>query len=176
MPLFLKGLPADKMQLLFILETSKTELTEQQLYRCVYECTKMNWFDYRNVLGELEKDGDVAFIPRAFGQGLRVTPQGREALSMFAKNLPFSIRETITDYVTKNADQFRREKELVSSEEELLDGGYMVTLRAVEGNRILFEIRLSVASKEEATQMRMNWENASSELYDTVWSRLKKPE
>ena len=60
MPNFLEGLPKEKVQLLYILRAAQAELTEQQFYQCAYECTGMNWFSFHDVVGDLEKNGDIA--------------------------------------------------------------------------------------------------------------------
>ncbi|MBQ3158893.1 MAG: DUF4364 family protein, partial [Clostridia bacterium] len=75
-------------------------------------------------------------------------------------------------YLQQNAPQFRQEKELVSSEEALPGGGRLVHLKALEGDRTLLEIDLSVASLEESLQIRKNWQQCSAKLYDAIYDAL----
>ena len=70
------------------------------------------------------------------------------------------------------ASQFRHERELVSSDEPLPDGGLLVRLKALEGDRVLREIDMTVASLEESLTIRKNWEKQSTELYDTIYDKL----
>ena len=172
MPNFLEGLPKEKVQLLYILDAAKAALTEQQFYQCAFECTGMNWFSFHDVVGELEKNGDIVRQRRPFGTCAFLTEQGKVTLSLFEKGLTYSLREDIDRYLQQNAPQFRQEKELVSSEEALPGGGRLVHLKALEDDRTLLEIDLSVASLEESLQIRKNWQQCSAKLYDAIYDAL----
>ena len=176
MPNFLEGLPKEKVQLLYILRAAQAELTEQQFYQCAYECTGMNWFSFHDVVGDLEKNGDIVYERRPFGACAYLTEQGRMTLSMFEKGLTYSLRESIDGYLKRIAPQFREERELVSSDEPLPGGGMLVRLKALEGERVLLEIGLSVASLEERLTSRKNWQKHSTGLYETIYDTLTEKE
>ena len=176
MPNFLEGLPKEKVQLLYILRAAQAELTEQQFYQCAYESTGMNWFSFHDVVGDLEKNGDIVYERRPFGACAYLTDQGRMTLSMFEKGLTYSLRESIDGYLKRIAPQFREERELVSSDEPLPGGGMLVRLKALEGERVLLEIDLSVASLEESLTIRKNWQKHSTGLYETIYDTLTEKE
>ena len=172
MPNFLEGLPKEKVQLLYILKAAQAELTEQQFYQCAYECTGMNWFSFHDVVGDLEENGDIVYERRPFGACAYLTEQGKMTLSMFEKGLTYSLRESIDGYLKRIAPQFRQERELVSSDEPLPGGGMLVRLKALEGERVLLQIDMSVASLEESLTIRKNWQQQSGRLYDTIYETL----
>jgi len=176
MPNFLDGLPKEKVQLLYILDAAKAELTEQQFYQCAYECTGMNWFSFHDVVGDLEENGDIVYERRPFGACAYLTDQGKMTLGMFERGLTYSLRESIDAYLKGIAPQFRHERELVSSDEPLPGGGMLVKLKALEGERVLLEIDLSVASLEESLTIRKNWQKHSTKLYDTIYDSLTEKE
>ena len=176
MPNFLEGLPKEKVQLLYILNAAKAELTEQQFYQCAYECAGMNWFSFHDVVGDLEENGDIVYERRPFGACAYLTEQGKLTLGMFERGLTFSLRESIDTYMKRVAPQFRQERELVSSDEPLPSGGLLVRLKALEGDRVLLEIDLSVASLEESLTIRKNWQQRSTRLYDTIYDTLTEKE
>ena len=105
-----------------------------------------------------------------------LTEQGRMTLSMFEKGLTYSLRESIDGYLKRIAPQFREERELVSSDEPLPGGGMLVRLKALEGERVLLEIDLSVASLEESLTIRKNWQKHSTGLYETIYDTLTEKE
>lgn len=176
MPNFLDGLPKEKVQLLYILNAAKAELTEQQFYQCAYECTGMNWFSFHDVVGDLEENGDIVYERRPFGACAYLTDQGKMTLGLFERGLTYSLRESIDAYLKGIAPQFRHERELVSSDEPLPGGGMLVKLKALEGERVLLEIDLSVASLEESLTIRKNWQKHSTKLYDTIYDSLTEKE
>ena len=172
MPNFLEGLPKEKVQLLYILKAAKAELMEQQFYQCAFECTGMNWFSFHDVVGELEKNGDIVCERRPFGACAYLTEQGKMTLGMFERGLTYSLRESIDAYMQRTAPQFRHERELVSSDEPLPGGGMLVRLKALEGERVLLEIDMTVASLEESLTIRKNWAQHSTRLFDTIYDTL----
>lgn len=176
MPNFLEGLPKEKVQLLYILSAARAELTEQQFYQCAYECTGMNWFSFHDVVGDLERNGDIVYERRPFGACAYLTEQGKMTLGMFEKGLTYSLRESIDGYLKRIAPQFRQERELVSSDEPLSNGGLLVRLKALEGERVLLEIDLTVASLEESLTIRKNWQKQSTQLYDAIYDALTEKE
>ena len=172
MPNFLEGLPKEKVQLLYILKAAQAELTEQQFYQCAYECVGMTWFSFHDVVGDLEKNGDIVYERRPFGACVYLTEQGKMTLGMFERGLTYSLRESIDGYLKRTAPQFRHERELVSSDEPLPGGGMLVRLKALEGDRVLLEVDMSVASLDESLTIRKNWEKRSIQLYDTIYDTL----
>lgn len=176
MPNFLEGLPKEKVQLLYILSAAKAELTEQQFYQCAYECTGMNWFSFHEVVGDLEENGDIVCARRPFGACAYLTEQGKMTLGMFEKGLTYSLRESIDGYLKRIASQFRQERELVSSDEPLPGGGILVHLKALEGDRVLLQIDMTVASLEESLTIRKNWQQQSTKLYDAIYDTLTEKE
>ena len=97
-------------------------------------------------------------------------------LAMFEKGLTYSLRESIDAYMKRTAPQFRQERELVSSDEPLPGGGILVRLKALEGDRVLLEIDMTVASLEESLTIRKNWQQQSTQLYDTIYDALTNKE
>lgn len=176
MPNFLEGLPKEKVQLLYILSAARAELTEQQFYQCAYESTGMNWFSFHDVVGDLEENRDIVSMRRPFGACFSLTEQGKMTLGMFEKGLTYSLRTSIDEYLKRFAPQFRQERELVSSEEPLPGGGMLVRLKALEGERTLLEVDLTVASLEESLALRKNWQQRSAQLYDIIYDTLTKEE
>ena len=176
MPNFLEGLPKEKVQLLYILGAAQAELTEQQFYQCAFECTGMNWFSFHDVVGDLEENGDIVYERRPFGACAYLTEQGKMTLSLFEKGLTYSLRESIDGYLKRIAPQFRQERELVSSDEPLPGGGLLVRLKALEGERVLLEIDMTVASLEESLTIRQNWQKHSTGLYESIYDTLTEKE
>lgn len=174
MPIFSHGESKDKLTILYYSQVSMLELTRDQLYRAMIENECMNYFSFQTAMNELEEDGYIVAIPRAFGQGYRITVRGEEILSMFGESLPHSYRQGLSRYADDNRDKMRIETQLVSSMEETANGAYLVTLRAQTKDTVEMEIRVHMASKEMANRVRKNWadEAASEEIYEFLLNRL----
>ena len=58
----------------------------------------------------------------------------------------------------------------------LLGGGMLVRLKALEGERTLLEIDLTVASLEESLALRKHWQQRSARLFDIIYDTLTEEE
>ncbi len=174
MPRFAHGESKDKLTILFYSEASGLELQREQLYRAMVETECISYFAFQAAMNELEEDGYIAAIPRAFGQGYRVTVRGQEILSLFGESLPHSLREKLTQYADAHRDEMRLETELVSSMAELSGGGYRVELTAQNRDAVELSIALNLASRDMANRARRNWPAEAERIYRTLLDCLLK--
>lgn len=174
MPIFAQGVTKNKLIILYYTNVSDLDLTREQLYRAMIENECMSYFDFQTCMHDLEEDGFIAAIPRSFGQGYRLSVQGKKSLDMFVESLPHSLRIKLLQYAQENRDQMRRETQLVSTMEEQQSGGYIVELRAQEHNTVVLKISMLVASRAMAQRIRGNWEGASEAIYQNLLTNLLK--
>lgn len=176
MPIFAQGVPKNKLTLLYYIQASKLDITKDQLYRAAVENELMNYFDFESCMHELEEDAFILAVPRAFGQGYRVSVRGTDVLDQFQESLPVSLRERLERYARENMEEMRLETQIVSEMEELSGGGYLVKLRALEKNAVVMELSMRVATRDMAQRMRQNWETGSEDIYQLLLERLLKSE
>lgn len=172
MPIFAKGVPKDKLTILFFARASDLDITREQLYRAMVENDCMSYFDFQTSMAEMEEDGFLAAIPRTFGQGYRVTARGEEALRMFEESLPYSLRTRLTEYAEQNRNDMIRETQLVSSMEELYGGAYRVHLRVQEKTAVVVDISFDVISRAMAQRVRAGWQENAEEIYMYILNKL----
>ena len=108
----------------------------------------------------------------AFGHAFSVTERGKETLQLFEDSLPNSEREKLSSYALKNRESLRTETQLVSSMQEKPDGSYEVRMAAQERDRVVLEIRLSVATRSMAQKIRSVWTVRAEEIYSSMLEKL----
>lgn len=172
MPIFAKGVPKDKLTILFFTRAADLDITREQLYRAMVENDCMSYFDFQTAMAEMEEDGFLAAIPRTFGQGYRVTSRGDEVLGMFEESLPYSLRVRLQEYADQNRASMIRETQLVSSMEELYGGAYKVHLRVQEKNAVVVDIAFDVFSRAMAQRVRAGWQDHAEEIYMYILNKL----
>lgn len=172
MPGFAQGIIKDKLAILFFLKVVAIDITREQLHRAIVENDCMDYFSFCSAMFELEEDGLIAAIPRAFGQAYRLTSKGEESLRLLEETLPFSVRVSLSAYAEAARTVMIAETQLSSSMDELPDGSYLVKLRAVEGNDTILNIEVRLASRNMANKMRRNWDTASEKVYEDLMKRL----
>jgi hypothetical protein len=172
MPIFAQGVPKNKLTILYFVRSANIDLMREQIHRAMVENDCMSYFDFQTAMYEMEQDGMIAAIPRAFGQAYRITAPGESVLSMFEESLPFSLRQRLADYADSARESMRLETQLLSSMEELYSGAYMVHLKAVERNDVVLDISMKLASRTMAQRARKNWGKASEEIYAFLLKKL----
>ena len=174
MPIFAQGETRHKLSILYYLNASDLDLTQEQIYRAMVENDCMSYFDFEIAATELEEDGQLAAIPRPFGQAYRVTVRGEEMLQLFEETLPFSLRTRLCEYADERRDGMRVETQLVSEMDQLKNGGYLVHLKAQEEAMVVLDIALHMPTREMALRVRRNWTDASEGIYQYLLANLLK--
>lgn len=174
MPIFSKGLTKDKLLLLHLFDRTPYALSERQVYTILFETDSMPYFDFCEAFAQLCEDGYLSGDDAVSGQTYTLTPNGAEALSLFGESVPLSLRARVSDYETTHREHLQSAEQYLSKMQQEPDGGYTVQLMAAEGDRVLFCVTLSAATRELAVQMRRNWKAACPELYGKTLDLLLK--
>lgn len=173
MPYFSHGETKNKLIILYILARAGSLLTREQLYRTAILNSEMEYFAFEQAVSELEEDGMLAEVRRAFGECLGLTDAGREALALFEKSVPADERKKLDSYLDENRGAFARETE-VSSRVETGANGCTLHLFITEHDRVIFSVSLAVASEEQALALRRRLESGSEAIFNFVWDTLLK--
>lgn len=177
MPYFTHGETKFKVILLYILDRAGTILTSDQLYRTAILNSEMDYFTFWKSVNELEEDGFLAAVRKAYGDCYGLTDYGREARDMFDKTIPAFERAKLDAYLDANRAAFVRETQLGSRIDKHPDGTATLRLLISERDHTFFSVTLDTASEEQAIEMRSRWDESSEPIYNFVWDALlKQPE
>ena len=175
MAFFSHAVTRDKLSILYMLRSLNIEITRQQWVNIMVGNEWINYFDLLSALTELEEDGYVATVPRPFGHGYLLTERATEALEMFYKELPLSLRTAYDEYAESHREALRRETQFQAISRPLPSGGFLVTLRVVEGNSTLLEVKVQAPTNESANAACAAWEARSEDIYLYVLNTLLRP-
>lgn len=176
MAFFSHAVTRDKLSILYMLRALGIEITRQQWINIMVGNEWINYFDLLSALTELEEDGYLATIPRPFGHGYRLTERATEALDMFYKELPLSLRTAFDQYADTHREELRRETQFQAISRPLSSGGFLVTLRVVEQASTLLEVKIKAPTNESANAACAAWEARSEQIYLYVLNTLLRPE
>lgn len=160
--------------MLYLLETIDTRLSETQLLRVISDNDWMNYFDYELSLKALEESHMLEAEPSINGVFYTITDIGRQTLSYFEKDLPYSLREAVRAYCKAHRDELVLEARLFGESLRLSDSEYLVRLRILEKNATVFELSLIAGSKEEATHYVENWKRRAQDIFKMSYEMLVK--
>ena len=145
--------------------------TQEQLLRFVVETQLESQFPFFIALAELKEAALVREVRRAEGTLLVLTPEGRQSMELFGG----SIRASLLEKLNANADAWRerlREELQMPASWEETDGGFAVTLRALEAGQEIFSMRLTAATKAQAQRFCERWPARAPGLYQAIMEQL----
>ncbi len=172
MSYFSTGKSLEKLRIIYFLKKLGIGITFEQLSDVALENDWMPYFELRSMIYELEEDGYICAVPRAFGQAYCVTDKGNESLDMFIHTIPASIREQCDNYIEKNKKSLLRETQLTSFVEKISSEKYIVTLKAMEEDITLIEIKLCFGTNDLANKAAKRWTDKSSSIYRSITNEL----
>ena len=156
----------DKLALLSMID-GLGGCTEEQLMRFALDAGLMGQFRFLLALGDLREQGFVREAVHGEGRVLLLTPEGRETLTLFGKDLPPSVQAKLSANISAWKGPLREERQL-PAEWERTDEGFRVRLRALEAGQEMLSIELAAATREEARAWCARWPSAAPEIYGTM--------
>ncbi len=172
MSFFSDELTRNKLTVLYFLNKLKVELTRDQIADVSVQHDLIPYFDLQSTVCELEEAGFLAAVPRTFGQAYSLTERGLDALNMFCERIPQSLRDDLDTYADACRDELRKQTQYVSSIEKAEQGGYWVTLKAMERDSTIFVINLLLADAHSANLAAARWPENTDELYREIIAKL----
>lgn len=168
-------LAENKLLILYIMSESKIPLTKNDLTQIVMGNNLMNYFAMQQMLGDLVNGGFITCYEDKSKHFYRLEQKGENTLSLFKNRIPQKIRHQVSEYLSDNGDQIKREKQIVGRYTIESENEYLVTLRIIEHNKTTFNLELRVTSHKLARSICENWENNAPLLFGSIVNALINP-
>ncbi len=157
----------NKLILLFVFDKMEVPLTMNTITDMC--CNANDWLTYMDCPTILNKlvaanliDEDISATNESM---YSITYDGRICLASFFTNIPTSLRESISLFVKKNHNKYKRQQECYNDYYMNKDGTFTVNLKIVEPAQPLLEMKLVVASKNIAKDICNRWQDMSQDTY-----------
>lgn len=162
----------DKLLLLYFLNSTGFELTREHISRIALENGWLDYFSLQLAFGELCEQGLINCASKNHGLCVSIAPNGVKALDEFSARLPKSLRNDIDQYTEKNSQTMRNSEQHISVITNVGDGTYMVRLKIIEGERVIFDLELPATNHETALTLCSRWEDRAQDVYSSTFSTL----
>lgn len=167
------GILADKkLIILYLLSNMNIPLTKQQITTAVLENNLIDFFTFQQCTSELEEAGMVKQVVHQKKQCLQTTDGGKNALGVFVHRIPKNVIEVIDNYIARNKDSLKKESQVISEYKKVNEKEYIVSLKVIENELVLIDLKLSVVSAKQAKQVCEKWKNSSEKIYSQLISSL----
>ncbi len=167
------GILADKkLIILYLLSNMNIPLTKQQITNAVLENNLIDFFTFQQCTSELEDAGMIKQVTHQKKQCLQTTDGGKKALGVFEQRIPKNVTGIIDTYIARNKDSLKKESQVISEYKKVNDKEYIVSLKVIENELILMDLRLSVVSAKQAKQVCEKFRNSSEKIYSQLIGSL----
>ena len=167
-------LAENKLLLLYIVKSLKCSVSNAQLTDIILENHFMNYFTLQQYISELESSEFIRYENQNDKNVLVITKKGENVLSFFTNRIsPIKIN-IINEYIATTIDSIKKELTIHSDYTIEKDDTFIVDLKAFEDKSLLMELKLSVPSKKQASNLCSKWKENPSEIYTNILDLLFK--
>ena len=163
-----------KLLLLFVFDKMEVPLSEQTVIdMCCVSNSWVNQMECRAILAQLIDAGFLYNINSPHSETLyTITPEGRLCLAHFFIRIPSSQREQISEFIKANRTKYRRQQEYVTDYYKNADNSYTVSLKIIEPQQPVLEIKMTVPSRHSAKWINKQWEEKAAQVYAALYDML----
>lgn len=165
-------LAGKKLMILYLIDKMDIPLTKVQITNAVLENNLIDFFTFQQCISELEEASMIKQVPHQKKQCYAITESGRKAVEVFEHRIPKNTLEVINSYISKNKDSIKKESQVIAEYKKASDKEYIVTLKVVEKDLVLIDLRLSVVSARQAKQICEKWRSSSEKIYSQLINSL----
>ena len=128
---------------------------------CTWCDDGFGYFELKEAFDELLASGHMA-APEA--ARYHITDKGRQAMELFERNLPFTVREAAQKSALRVVQQLRRDAAISTRVERLAEHDLRVTLDMQD----VFSIGMNVVSERQAALLERNFRAHAEEIYQVL--------
>jgi hypothetical protein len=162
----------NKVLLLFFADKVRMPVSSMQLTRIMLEHRFMNYFHMQQCLHELAENHFLSLENRDGTDFYSITPDGARILDLFFSLIPEGIRTRLQAGISEIRTGLMKETSVTADSLLVTEDEYQVTLRIAETDVPLFEMRLSVGSRDDARSICRNWRENANTLYPQLIALL----
>lgn len=161
-------LAQNKLLLLYIIKFSNKDFTNNEITEFVLERNYMNYFFIQQYLSELVNSNFIEKVNIDSKEVYKLLEKGDVALSFFEDRIPNSIKEELDNEFNRFKSENKKETQVVSDYYQKENNLFVVNLKLVENEDVLFSLYLDVASKEQADLVCERWKNDTEHIYKNI--------
>ena len=165
-------LAENKVLILYILNSVKEALTNNNLYKIVLTVIDMNYFYFQQFLLDLIKNDYVMQYQSEDITIYQITDKGKQTLELTEDLLPGIIKLQVDTNLKSAMEEVSDESSIIAEYTPKSENYYNITCKIIEKNETIFEIKTFAGSREQAKQIVDNWKTYSIQIYPKLIETL----
>ncbi|MCL2362920.1 MAG: DUF4364 family protein [Defluviitaleaceae bacterium] len=167
----------NKLLLLYLISRMELPMSQAQVIDFVRDADYMDYYTLQQTLAPLVEGGhlDVTEENALDNSTTRynITDEGQTSLDFFEKQLPWSRRQAIDNYIAENRGKIKKDYENIATYFPNMENDeFRVKCGVYEDKRALLELVVSVDTREQAKLIQSNWRANASGLYQRIIEAL----
>lgn len=158
----------NKLILLYIIKQSPHAFSKHELNEFILDKEYMNYFFLQQYLGELIDSDLIKLKTIDDTPKYIISEQGDLTLNYFNETIPKNLKKELEKEFQTHKKLKQREKQIVAEHYPKEDGQYMVNLKLVENEDVLFSLYIDVPSIEQAKEICKTWEENTNSIYANI--------
>ena len=158
-----------KVLVLFVAARSNYPLTSQELYELCYQDDCVSYFDICTAIPELVSSGHLR---ECDSQRYEITDKGREAGSLTADSIAFTVKQRAENAVARFNRQIRRSSFVKTQVIPRDSGDYSVILSLDDEMSNLMTLELMAPDQRQAVRLSRLFEKKAEDIYNLTMTAL----
>jgi predicted transcriptional regulator len=166
-------LAQNKLILLYSMKVLEIPIPNSEFIQFILENLSLNYFMIQQYLSELAQSSFIEICPIHDDQtGFVLTKLGEDTLLFFQDRIPEGIRQQLTENALVKKSERVKARQVTGHYFKKNDAEYIVTLKVVENETLLFSQTLNVVSQQQAKMICKNWHSKSGAIYNQIVTLL----
>lgn len=161
-----------KLLILYILDKVEDPLTNSEITQFILENNYMNYFMVQQFLSELVNAKFIEFSTKDGSEYYHLSSAGKATLEFFNDRIPGEIKSNVDKSYEKKKKDMIKESQIIANYFKKNDSEYIIILKVIEKDTVLFSLSLNVPSKEHAKLICRNWKERSNDVYKNILDLL----
>ncbi|MBP1743359.1 MAG: hypothetical protein H6Q58_337 [Firmicutes bacterium] len=161
-------LAENKLLLLYIINRLNLPVSNAQLTELVLKNSLMNYFILQQYIDELVSSEFLKHTNVSGSQRLVISGKGKKVLELFGDRVSEKKCAVVNDYIEKNWDDIEKDMTVTADYTIEKKDNFIVSLKAMEKDRLLIDIRMNVPSNKQARDLCSKWKEKCPELYEKI--------
>ena len=154
-----------KLIILYMLNKVEFPLTNTQISNLVLEKEYTTYFVLQQAFSQLLEMEFITAGQSHHNTLYRITPKGKETLSLFSDKISKEIKDDINEYLTENKFALKEEVSYFADYFRTSGAQYAVRCYMKDDGRTKLELTLTVPTKEMAEAICTNWRKKEQDVY-----------
>ncbi len=161
-----------KLIILYMLNKVEFPLTNSQISEFILDKGYTNYFTLQQVLAECIESNLIDEETTYQQTSYHLTDVGQETIDFFHQDIPTSIRDDITTYLSSKKYDLKSSTDIVADYYRNDNHEYSVNLQVKENNIKLMDLTVSVPTENVAETIANNWVQKNQEVYALIMQHL----